>query len=171
MDTIAEVIKFTVPALIVFLTVFFMMKFHYRNWYSIEMAKLRNESAKTTLALRLQAYERLALLCERISPENLLLRIKTAQMSGEDLKNLLFIAIKQEYDHNLTQQIYVSDQLWSIIEISKNQVIQLISMSYEASHSRDVEYFAETLVKAIDEKNPTDMALKAIRKEVELFFS
>lgn len=77
MDTITEIIKYTFPALIVFATVYFMMKYHYRNWYSIEMAKLRNDSAKTTLALRLQAYERLALFCERISPENLLLRIKT----------------------------------------------------------------------------------------------
>ncbi|MBK7094696.1 MAG: hypothetical protein IPH57_06525 [Saprospiraceae bacterium] len=171
MDTITEIIKYTFPALIVFATVYFMMKYHYRNWYSIEMAKLRNDSAKTTLALRLQAYERLALFCERISPENLLLRIKNSSMNGQELQNLLFIAIKQEYDHNLTQQVYVSEQLWSIIELSKNQVMQIISMSYEASVNKDSDSFAETLVKAVDEKNPTDMALKAIRKEVEMYFN
>lgn len=92
-------------------------------------------------------------------------------MNGQELQNLLFIAIKQEYDHNLTQQVYVSEQLWSIIELSKNQVMQIISMSYEASVNKDSDSFAETLVKAVDEKNPTDMALKAIRKEVEMYFN
>ena len=171
METVLEIVKYTFPALIVFLTVYFMMKYHYRNWYSIEMAKLRNESSKTTLALRLQAYERLALFCERISPENLLLRIKDKSMNGQELQNLLFLAIKQEYDHNLTQQVYVSEHLWSIIELSKNQVMQLISMSLDASHAKDADSFSDTLIRAIDEKNPIDMALMAIRKEVEMYFS
>jgi hypothetical protein len=171
MATILEIIKYTFPALIVFLTVYFMMKHHYSNWYSIEMAKLRNESAKTTLALRLQAYERLSLFCERISPVNLVLRMKSGPMSATELQNLLLLAIKQEYDHNLTQQVYVSDKLWSIIELSKNQVIQIISMSLEASSGKDAESFIDTLINATDENNPTDMALKAIRKEVEMYFS
>ena len=171
METLIEIVKYTFPALIVFFTVYIMMKYHYRNWYAIEMAKLRNESSKTTLALRLQAYERLALFCERISAENLLIRIKDKSMNGEELKNLLFLAIKQEYDHNLTQQVYVSEHLWNIIELSKNQVMQLISMSFDASHEKDADSFSDTLMRAIDEKNPIDMALKAIRKETEMYFS
>jgi hypothetical protein len=97
--------------------------------------------------------------------------MKSGPMSATELQNLLLLAIKQEYDHNLTQQVYVSDKLWSIIELSKNQVIQIISMSLEASSGKDAESFIDTLINATDENNPTDMALKAIRKEVEMYFS
>ncbi len=169
METILEIIKFTVPALVVFLTVYFMLRYHYNHAYSLELAKLRSESSRTTLNLRLQAYERLALFCERISPDNLILRLREKDMSSQELQNIMILAIKQEYDHNLTQQIYISDKLWMIVEMCKNQVIQLISMSGQASSG--VDNFTETLMKAIDEKNPVQTALKAIRKEVELYFS
>ena len=171
MEYIREILKLTLPALIVFVTVYYMMKYHYRSVHSIELAKLRKESGKTTLTLRLQAYERLAMFCERISPENLILRMKTKSMSSRELHDMLILAIKQEFDHNLTQQIYVSEKLWYIIEMTKNQVIEILSMSLQATHGVEGNDFAETVISSVEERNPVDTALKAIRKEVEIYFT
>ena len=171
MDTILEIIKITIPALIVFLTVYFMMKYHYKKVYTLEAMKLRNDTANTTMPLRLQAYERLALFCERISPDNLLLRFRKESISGNDLEKIMILAIKQEYDHNLTQQIYISERLWSIIDLCKTQVIEIISRAGQAENSDDTNSFSEIILNAIEEKNPVETTLKAIRKEVEIYFN
>ncbi len=171
MEIILEIVKITIPAVIVFLTVYVLMKYHYRKVYSIEVLKTRNENINTTLPLKLQAYERLALFCERISPQSLIFRLKKDSVSAEDLKNLMILTIKQEFDHNITQQIYVSDSLWDIVTIGKNQLIEIISSSRKAQKTEDVEEFLNILLTVLDEKNPIDTTLKAIRKEVELFFN
>ncbi len=171
MDTLLEIIKITVPALVVFLTVYILMKYHYMKVYTMEKMKLKNENSNKTLPLRLQAYERLALFCERITPENMLLRFRKDATTGKDLEQLLILAIKQEYDHNLTQQIYVSESLWSIIKMCKNQVIELVARAAKAPDSDDPNVFSEIVLTALDESNPVKTALKAIRNEVEIYFS
>ena len=171
METILEIIKITVPALIVFLTVYYLMKYHYKNIYAIEGMKLRKDAASTTLPLRLQAYERLALFCERISPQNLLIRLRKSDMSGKDLENLMTLAIQQEFDHNLTQQIYVSESLWNIIKLCKNQIMDLVYTAGKSPNANDPEVFSSVLLKAFEESNPVKTAQKAIRKEVEIYFN
>ncbi len=171
METLLEIVKITVPALVVFLTVYILMKYHYMKVYTMEKMKLKNENSNRTLPLRLQAYERLALFCERISPENMLLRFRKDATTGKDLEQLLILAIKQEYDHNLTQQIYVSESLWSIIEICKNQVIELIARAAKTPDSDDPNVYSEIVLTALDESNPVKTTLKAIRNEVEIYFS
>ncbi len=171
METLLEIVKITVPALVVFLTVYILMKYHYLKVYTMEKMKLKNENSNRTLPLRLQAYERLALFCERISPENMLLRFRKDATTGKDLEQLLILAIKQEYDHNLTQQIYVSESLWSIIEICKNQVIELIARAAKTPDSDDPNVYSEIVLTALDESNPVKTTLKAIRNEVEIYFS
>ncbi len=74
----------------------------------------------------LQAYERMALFLERITPSNLLIRISPISSNKEDYETLLIQNIEQEFEHNLSQQIYVSDKCWSIINAAKNATIQLI---------------------------------------------
>lgn len=171
MDAVLEIIKITIPSLIVFLTVFVLMKYHYKKIATIESMKLRSENANSTMPLRLQAYERLALFCERISPENMLLRFKKESTNGKDLERIMILAIKQEYDHNLTQQIYISESLWNIINMCKSQVMEIISRSGSAEGASNPNVFAEIILDALEEKNPIDTTLRAIRKEVEIYFN
>ncbi len=171
MDTVLEIIKITVPALIVFLTVYVLMKYHYMKVYTLEKMKLKSDNANSTMPLRLHAYERLALFCERISPENMILRFRKEATSGKDLEQLLILAVKQEYDHNLTQQIYISESLWSIIDMCKSQVIELLVRAGKAPNSDDADVFSEIVLNALDESNPVRTTLKAIRKEVEIYFN
>lgn len=171
MNTVLEIIKITIPAFIVFLTVYVLMKYHYMKIYTLEKMKLKNDNANATMPLRLHAYERLALFCERISPENMLLRFRKEATSGKDLERILILAIKQEYDHNLTQQIYVSESLWSIIDMCKDQVMEIVSRAGQAQNSDDPNIFSEIILNALEERNPVQTTLKAIRKEVEIYFN
>ena len=164
-----EVIKYTVPALIVFLTVYYMMKKHYSNQYNLRLLEINKENKEQVMPLKLQAYERLALFCERIRPDQLIYRLNGPGMKAGELRNALLISIQKEYEHNLTQQIYISDNLWKIITLSKNELINLVGRS-STSDSEESNALAEEIIQSFNQLtiNPVNQSLLAIKKEVEL---
>ena len=94
---------------------------------SIQMARLQNEKTQGIVPVRLQAYERLSLLCDRISIPQLVSRLHTTGSSAKDLQMAMLIAINQEFEHNGTQQIYVSKKLWDIIFLLRNNTGDIIN--------------------------------------------
>jgi hypothetical protein len=113
-------------------------------WMITDFAALKKDiKEKTsinpdTLKLRLQAYERLTLLAERISLQNLLSRIPNAGLSSRQMQSSLIDAIKQEYDYNISQQVYVSPELWRAVNNLKEQNIYVVNqlasaMPFQAS--------------------------------------
>ena len=80
-----------------------------------------------TLRLRLQAYERITLLTERIALQNLLSRNTNAGLTCRQMQMTLIDAIKQEYDYNMSQQIYVSPEVWRAVNNLKEQNIYIIN--------------------------------------------
>ncbi|MCF8258685.1 MAG: hypothetical protein K9J06_14110 [Flavobacteriales bacterium] len=90
------------------------------------IATLRSRSRQETLPTRLQAYERLLLFLERSEPSNLILRLHRPGMSAALLQSELLKAIRNEYEHNLTQQIYVSDLSWSKVQEARDAVQQVV---------------------------------------------
>jgi len=169
-ETILEILKYILPALIVFLTVYFIMKKYLDQQYGLEVLKYKQQQGKDILPLKLQAYERLAVFCERISIDNLSYRLSGADMDHKALANAMLIAIQQEYEHNLSQQVYVSNKLWEIITIAKNQVQNIVSTA--ASHhgvtspAQLIDRAMEILVESGG--NPLDTAKRAIKKEVDI---
>ena len=100
--------------------------------------KEKNVTNPETLKLRLQAYERLTLLAERISLQNLLSRVPNAGLSSRQMQSSLVDAIKQEYDYNISQQVYVSPELWRAVNNLKEQNIYVVNqlaatMPFQAS--------------------------------------
>src|SRR5665647_1189006 len=92
-------------------------------WMITEFSAIKKEIREKpvinqeTVKIRLQAYERLTLLAERISFQNLLSRISNAGLSARQMQSSLIEAIKQEYDYNISQQVYVSPEVLSLIHI------------------------------------------------------
>jgi hypothetical protein len=80
-----------------------------------------------TIKLRLQAYERLALLAERIALQNLISRIQNAGLSSKQMQQALVEAIKTEYEYNISQQVYVSPEAWRAVNNLKEQNIYIIN--------------------------------------------
>ncbi|MEL6944289.1 MAG: hypothetical protein AAFO82_16635 [Bacteroidota bacterium] len=168
-----EIIKITIPAVIVFLTVQTLLKQYLDKQYKLRQLEYAQSKKDGSLNIRLQAYERLAMLCERISIPNLILRLRTPDMTNADLKAAMLIAIQQEFEHNTSQQIYVSDQLWKILQFSRAETMNVISgIAEKVDPNGNAQEFAEELFKYIDDKE-VNVNLKvqtAIRKETQLLF-
>lgn len=165
-----EIIKFILPALLVMATVYFMMKNMLNNHLHGEAMRLRAEDKSKNNALKLQAYERLMLLCERIEPNNLFLRLNSGDMTVSDMQQAMLVAIQQEISHNHTQQLYVSPNLWEIINLSKNQISEIISQSGDKLIPGDKAYKLQQALQIILSKlnpNPLDYAKKAIKQEID----
>lgn len=80
-----------------------------------------------TLPLCLQAYERLVLFLERIKPEVLISRVSKPELSAKEMRKALITVIKAEFEHNLSQQIYVSTASWEAVCNAKEQLISIIN--------------------------------------------
>lgn len=166
------ILGFTIPSVVVLLAVYFMFKQYFQHQTHIRLLDSKHEKSHITLPLRLQAYERLLMLCERIELPDLVLRLKTPGTSADILKSALFVAIQQEYEHNLTQQLYVTQELWQILIAAKDRTMDLISAasaSLDANASADE--FANQLIKmASDETSlPSQIAKRAIKTESSLW--
>ncbi len=173
MEIFLEILKYTIPSLIVFATAYFLLKLYLDDRLRYEKAVQRSESLKTTLPLRLQAYERLTLLCDRASIPNTLFRIRMSGMTTGDLRGSLMLAISQEFDHNTSQQLYVSDTLWQIITLAKNETLAFISQTGDQlSPDSDCEELVSMLLKAVDDMpvSPLQRAIVAIRMEAGQLF-
>ena len=168
LSAILEIIKITVPALIVYLTVHSLLKQYLESQQKIKLADLKQGQQGTTIPMRLQAYERLSLFCERVSLPNLLLRTRKPGMTASELRVALLLGIQSEYEHNITQQVYVSDQLWQIIKIARDDAVNTISLAAEAVDPKaDAKDLAHILIDILTKRGGTGLekALLAVKKE------
>jgi hypothetical protein len=174
METILEISKYTLPGLIVFATAYSLLKLHLDDRQREFLRAQKSESSKITLPLRLQAYERLTLLCDRIGIANTLLRVRMPNMTVQELKVALLMAISQEFDHNTAQQLYVSETLWQIITFAKNETLDLVQQAaVDLDPAADATILIDAIFKRIDLQEgmaPLPKALTAIRTEASQFF-
>ncbi len=168
---ILELLKIILPALIVFATVYFMLRQYFGNQLINKQLEIQQSQSGQILPIKLQAYERLILFCDRISPQALVYRLKQNGMTVGGLRTALLIAIQQEYEHNMAQQIYVSDKLWEIIVLAKNEVQNLV---VKAADGLDMDapcsVLNDNIVKVLGAVHfePNEKAKSAIKQEVKL---
>ena len=170
-SVILEIIKITIPALIVFLTVYYLTKQYLDSQYQLRMLDFKQNQQNTTVPLRLQAYERLSLFCERIAIPNLVLRVSNEGMTAGDLRLAMMIAVQKEFEHNITQQVYVSDQLWQIVKIARDDTVTTINNVFqEVDPNADAKLLAGTLFNHLQQRDffPLEKALVAVKKEASL---
>ncbi|MCO6485369.1 MAG: hypothetical protein J5I41_06275 [Saprospiraceae bacterium] len=171
LEILLDIVKLTLPGLVVFATVYVLMKQQTQQLLMTRRSEQQAESRKITIHLRLQAYERLSLYCERISIPNLLLRLRTEHMTVSSLKWGMMQAIQQEFEHNITQQIYVSDALWQVLKLARDTTMEVID---QVAARLPQEATSEDYVRELfgflgeQEKDPLKTALLAIKKEAAL---
>ena len=135
-----------------------------------KIAALENgkKSQSVTLPLRLQAYERMALFLERIDPNQLVLRIHAAGLTISQEQNLLLMAIRSEFEHNLSQQIYISDAVWEKIIDAKTDIENIINtVAGDYDKDADSREFAETLLSVAAEKPVVEMAIHILKADMQ----
>ena len=167
LEKIFEILLYAVPALITGIIAFYFFKEHTKNEDGRRRFLLHKDIQVNSLPIRLQAYERMALFLERISPGKLLIRVKPNTSDKNSYESLLIANIEQEYEHNISQQIYISDECWNVITASKNATIQLIRKAGLLEKTNSADKLREVVLTEMMEKRaPSDVGLSYIKKEV-----
>ncbi|MFD1161859.1 MULTISPECIES: DUF7935 family protein [Hwangdonia] len=166
-ERIIDLFLFAIPSLIVGLIAYYFFKEHTKNEDGRRRFLLKKDLQVSAMPLRLQAYERLALFLERISPNKLMIRVSPITSNKDDYEQLLIQNIEQEMEHNLSQQIYVSEKCWSIISAAKSATIQLIRKASLLEKTDTANKLREVvLTEMMERRAPSDAALSFIKEEV-----
>jgi hypothetical protein len=165
--TITEIIAYTLPSLITGAVAYLLFNSHFKDQQNTRRWLLQKDNQAATLPLRLQAYERMTLFMERINPSQLLVRITPHSEDKNEYENFVIAQIEQEFEHNLTQQIYISDECWSIIVTAKNATIQMVRLATKNERVKDADSLREIIISDLLEKpSPSSAALAFIKNEV-----
>ncbi len=173
MEFFLEIIKLTIPSVIVGSTAYLLLKALLDERQRMDRALLRNDAQKITLPLKLSAYERLMLLCDRADVANTMLRVRMPNMKVRELRGVLLMAINQEFEHNVSQQLYVSDTLWQIIRMAKNNTLAFVTMTgQDLDPNAHSDLLADALMKGLEEQSITALqtAVMAVRTEAGQLF-
>jgi hypothetical protein len=171
---VLEILKYTLPGLVVFAAVYYTLNSFLASENKRKNMEIRSMYFRESLPIRLQAYERMILFLERISPNNLIARVNKPDMTAHELHMTLLQNIRLEYDHNLTQQLYISPESWLMIVQVKEEIISIINRvasevppqatSKELSR-KIIEYFINS-----EQTIPTQKALNTLKQEVSKIF-
>jgi hypothetical protein len=164
---IIELFSYTIPAIVVGVIAYYFFLNHTKTEEKKLKLSLLKENQQHSLPIKLQAYERMALFIERINPSKILLRVPSINNDKNAYSQSLISTIEQEFEHNLTQQIYISEKCWSIIIASKNATILLIKKSAEESTITNAQELKEAILQnMINSTPPSTTAIAFIKDEV-----
>lgn len=162
-----ELASYTFPAIITGLVAYYLFSSYFKDQQNTRRWLLQKDSQKDILPLRLQAYERLTLFMERINPSQLLIRITPISNDKNEYANYVIAQVEQEYEHNITQQIYITNECWSIINTAKNATIQIIRLAAKSEKVTNANQLRELVLSDLLEKpSPSSAALALIKNEV-----
>lgn len=166
-NRIIDLFLFAIPSLITGLIAYYFFKEHTKNEDGRRRFLLKKDMQVNSLPTRLQAYERMTLFLERITPSNLLIRVSPTSSNKEDYESLIIQNIEQEFEHNLSQQIYISEKCWNIINAAKNATIQLIRKASLLEKTDTANKLREViLTEMMERRSPSDAALSFLKDEV-----
>ncbi len=173
MDTFLEILKYVLPALIVFATTLFLVMKYFDGEEQKRKQQARLNNQQLITPLRLQAYERAILFLERISPENLIMRVSRSGITSQQLQSELLQAIRSEYEHNLTQQVYISHGAWEMVKIARGRTIQMINtLGDKIPKDSPAILLSKAILESIvdEEKTPASDAILFIKNEISQLF-
>lgn len=169
-DKLFELLFFCIPAIITGGVAYSFFQSYIQNEDKRRRFLLARENQKHALPLRLQAFERMTLFLERIDPVKLLIRITPISENKNDYENYVIAQIEQEFEHNLSQQIYMSEDCWTIITTAKNATIQMIRKSTMNEKVDNADKLREAVLNDMfDKPSPSSAALAYLRNEVKEF--
>ena len=191
MEVFLELMKLLVPSLALLLMAWLMLRAHLRSlthaWQQLEQIivgqfkqqteqrrqDLRLKQQETLQPLRLQAYERMTLFCARIELAGLMLRTLDDSLTAKQYRFMLAASIEEEYNHNITQQVYMSDELWKMVQLAKAEALKILEQVAKtlAPEAQALDFLRA--VQAYLEKEPQVGFIQAqvgIKKEVRALF-
>lgn len=173
MNIVVELLKILLPAGLVLYAMFLTIRSFLTKQFEQKLIEIKTKNTEIVLPIRLQAYERMCLFLERISPNNLIRRVNNAEYNATELHGILLTEVREEFNHNLSQQVYMSDEAWTQVRSAMEEIIVLIndSAAQIPPDARGIE-LAKRIFEQIIEQNvdPTSRALTFIKDEIRVVF-
>jgi hypothetical protein len=168
---ILEIATYTLPAIITGGVAFGLLHKFFKNEENKRKFELLRENQRLGLPIRLQAYERIVLFLERINPINLMMRVEPNSLDPQSYATLLVHTIQTEYEHNIAQQIYFTQESWEIILKAKNSIItQIRRFSIEGEVKSGEELRTKLLQEFTQTESASAVAISFIKEELKRVF-
>ena len=169
-----EILKYILPSIVVLICSYLTIRqFNDREDVRLH-AQLSASTVKTTTPIRLAAYERIVLFLERITPESIMRRVLQPNMTSKELLTALIITVRTEFEHNLSQQIYISSDAWVSVKQAKESMIQLYTAAAQRfENNAKASELAQTIIEmyASVEESPVTIAIEKIKQEISETFN
>lgn len=173
MEAITEILKYTLPLVIVGGIVVLVIRMFFNRELD-KTASLQNaETARTILPLRLQACERIILFLERSEPSHLISRLLNPQAPARELHLGCIASVREEFEHNLTQQLYISNKAWQAVKVAKESVVHLINKTYgELPEKTGAGELARRILQMENSEAARNIgiAISEVKKEIQELF-
>ncbi len=173
MNDFLEILKYILPLIVLLISVMVILN----HFSKKDKMKLKYDVIKANNKLvtpvRLQAYERIILFLERIRPDTLALRLTKRNMSAKEMQMLMLLTVREEFSHNLSQQLYLTDETWAAVVYAKEQITRLINLAGTKvdpkSKSTVITAFLIEQYNDIDTK-PIENTISKVKREAAQFF-
>ena len=173
MEQLYTLLLIAIPAIMVFLASYLSFKKIIEVEQNRRKQELMVNNQKVIIPIRLRAYERMILFLEIISPDNLIVRVSRPEMRAKELEQTLIATIRTEFEHNLSQQLYVSPEAWDKVAGAKTNLISIINTAMDeiSPDSPGIILSRKILVKLVEhEVNPVSPAIDYLKSEVNMLF-
>lgn len=184
MKDISELLKYLTPSIVVLITAYLIIRSFLKNEekrriekqeseQKIRLLELKFNNSKLITPLRLQAYERIILLLERISPLSMLLRENLPGVTLQQMQNKLLKTVREEFEHNLSQQLYISQDAWNLVKNAKEEITQLVNTaSHKLGENATSADLNNKIIELTVEKGELQnaVAIEFLKKEIHEIF-
>jgi hypothetical protein len=170
---IVEFFKIALPAVFVLITAYLLIDKLLKAEGIRRDFELKKQSNTVITPIRLRAYERLILVLERTSPSILIVDLIKPEMTNGEFHTLLLSTIRQEFSHNLSQQLYVSDDAWNFVRSAQESLFRLVNTcSTKCNPSHSAAELAEIIIQVYNssDQTPTELAIEKLKNEVRILF-
>lgn len=173
MEPLIELVKVLGPAALMLYLAYLLV----RSFLNKQMEEIRlqviQKNQEVVIPVRLQAYERICLLLERVSPNNLISRLNNAEYSAIEFQQILISEVREEFNHNLSQQVYMSSEAWSYVQSAVEDIISIINEAGSMSEKDDKSLALAKKIIDLSMARQADsvrQALDFIKREIQTIF-
>ena len=170
---ITDVVVLGAGVFLALIAIYYVLKNDIQRFFNLKTIELNKESRAHILPLRLQAHERLIIFVDRINPVNLLVRLHQQGIGIGTLQAGILNEVRSEYQHNITQQLYVNSETWNVVRKLKDDSIAMINNAVQniPAEANGIELSKAILqhMASINE-NPYDLTIELIKKDIQKLF-
>lgn len=173
MNVWIQLLQIILPSLLTAAAIFLVIREFFKSEEKRHNTEIKKQLSNQITPMKIQAYERMVIFLERLNPNSLVLRVNKHNMTNKQLHHALIQTIKQEYEHNLSQQLFISEGAWELIKTAKEETIKLINIAYSKvppdNSSNELSLTIINATNSIDKKLPHEIALEYLKKEASQF--